>query len=443
MWTGSLAVLSDALQSGLDLVSTLLTLFTVRVSDKPPDEDHPFGHGKTENISALVQAGLLLLTCGWIIYEAAERLFVRPVEVDPSVWAFGVALVSIVVDISRSRALARAAKKHHSQAMEADALNFQADIWASAVVLAGLLMVWASERYGLSPAFLKADAGAAVVVALMVARLSVKLGRNAVDALLDRAPAELVRRVRRAVEGVEGVLSSQRVRVRPVGNEMFIDVEVSADRTLPFEETHAIASNIEVRVQEVIPGADVVVHTVPMARADESLVERVFDAALDSGFGVHNVFVHRGKDHLYVDLDLEVERSLTLSEAHAEADRLERELRNRMPQVHRINVHIEPRHMDVMEDRDVTWGADGVVDLVRRTAMDVPGMKECHDILVRKSGRSLFVSIHCLFDGRLLMGEVHESITSYEHRLKREIPDLERVLIHTEPAEDHAPAEEP
>jgi divalent metal cation (Fe/Co/Zn/Cd) transporter len=158
---------------------------------------------------------------------------------------------------------------------------------------------------------------------------------------------------------------------------------------------------------------------------------------------VHNVFVHRGKDHLYVDLDLEVERSLTLSEAHAEADRLERELRNRMPQVHRINVHIEPRHMDVMEDRDVTWGADGVVDLVRRTAMDVPGMKECHDILVRKSGRSLFVSIHCLFDGRLLMGEVHESITSYEHRLRREIPDLERVLIHTEPAEDHAPAEEP
>jgi divalent metal cation (Fe/Co/Zn/Cd) transporter len=345
-----------------------------------------------------------------------------------------VILFSIVVDVFRSRALRRVAAKHNSQALEASALHFSTDIWSSAVVLLGLSLVRVGQIYGHADVFLKADAGAALIVALLVVWVSVRLGRRAVDVLLDRVPAGLMRRVREAVREVEGVLSCERLRVRPVGNEMFIDVEASVDRTLPFEETHDIASLIEGRVQAVIPGADVVVHTVPVARSDESLVERVFDVALDSGFSVHNVFVHRGKEHIYVDLDLEVERALTLDEAHDEATRLEQALKARMPQVFQVNVHMEPRHKEVMADRDVTWGADGVVQTVRRVASEVAGMRGCHDIVVRQSGRSLFLLVHCLFDGRLLMGEVHNASTAFEERLKRDIPNLERVLIHTEPA---------
>ncbi len=434
VWTGSLGLLSEAAHSGLDLVAALITLFTVRVSDLPPDEDHHYGHGKAENVSALVQAGLLLITCAWIIFEAVERLFFRPVEVDPNAWAFGVIVLSIAVDLSRSRALRRAAKRHHSQALEADALHFSTDVWSSTVVLLGLSLVWAGRRYGDADAFLKADAGAALMVAALVVWASVRLGRRAVDALLDRAPADLVRRVRRAVEGVEGVLSCERARLRPSGNETFVDVEVSVDRTLPFEEAHDIASVIESRIQGLVRGADVVVHTAPGARADEGLVERTFDVALDSGFSVHNVFVHRGREHVYVDLDLEVDRALTLDEAHEEATRLEEALKARMPEVFRVNVHMEPRQRDVMEDRDVTWGSEEVVTTVRRIASETPGMWGCHDISVRQAGRSLFLSAHCLFDGRLLMGEVHSALTAFEERLKREIPNLERALIHPEPA---------
>ncbi len=439
LWTGSLGLLSEAAHSGLDLVASLITLFTVRVSDLPPDEEHPYGHRKAENVSALVQAGLLLITCAWIIREAVERLFFRSAEVNPNAWAFGVIVLSILVDLSRTRALRRAAAKHNSQALEADALHFSTDVWSSAVVLLGLFLVWAGRQYGRPEVFVKADAGAALIVALLVIRASVLLGRRAVDALLDRAPADLVREVRRAVEGVEGVLSCERVRLRPSGNEMFVDLEVSVDRTLPFEETHDIASVIESRVQGLVPGADVVVHTAPGVRADESLVERVFDVALDSGFSVHNVFVHRGREHVYVDLDLEVERALTLDEAHEEATRLEETLKTHLPEVFRVNVHMEPRPKEVLEDRDVTWDANEVVETVRRVASEVPGMWDFHDLSVRQAGRSLFLSVHCVFDGRLLMGEVHSALTAFEERLKQVIPNLERALIHPEPALERPP----
>ena len=135
--TGSLGLLSEALHSCLDLMAAVITFFSVRISDKPADEKHNFGHGKVENLSALIQTMLLLVTCVWIVYEALHRLITKNVEIEVNIWAYVVIISSIIVDFSRSRVLNRVAKKYNSQALEADALHFSTDIWSSCVVLLG------------------------------------------------------------------------------------------------------------------------------------------------------------------------------------------------------------------------------------------------------------------------------------------------------------------
>src|SRR5579864_6271080 len=125
--TRSLGILSEAAHAGLDLLAAFITLLSVRVSDKPADAEHQYGHGKVENFSAFVETGLLLLTCAWIIYEAALRIFFRHIEIEPSIAAFAVMLFSMGVDWWRSRALGRIANKYDSQALEADALHFSTD----------------------------------------------------------------------------------------------------------------------------------------------------------------------------------------------------------------------------------------------------------------------------------------------------------------------------
>ncbi len=269
--TGSLGILSEAAHSGLDLVAALVTFFAVNVSGRPADEQHRYGHGKVENLSALVETLLLLATCVWIIYEAFQRLFVELVHVDASIWAFLVMGTSILIDISRSRALSRVAKKHNSQALEADALHFSTDIWSSTVVILGLIGVKLAE-WNPQLAFLaQADAVAALGVALIVILVSVQLGKRTVAALLDTAPAGLAGQVRATVEAVPGVIECHQVRVRPAGPRMFVDAHIVVDGRQPLETAHAITEAAEAAIRALIPRADVIVHAEPEDYQETSL----------------------------------------------------------------------------------------------------------------------------------------------------------------------------
>ncbi len=263
LMTGSLGILSEAAHSGLDLVAALITFLAVRLSDKPADEQHPYAHGKIENFSALIETLLLLATSGWIIYEAIQRLFFKEAELELSIWAFVVMGLSIVIDFTRSRILYRAARKHNSQALEADALHFSTDIWSSSVVIVGLIAVFISEQVP-SLAFLaKADAIAALVVALIVIWVSLQLGKRTVDALIDTSPAGLAAQVKTAIEPIPGVIECHRVRVRPSGPHLFVDVHAVMDGQMTLEEAHRLISQIEDAVRRVAPRADVVVHADP------------------------------------------------------------------------------------------------------------------------------------------------------------------------------------
>lgn len=262
--TGSLGILAEAAHSALDLVAALVTMFAVRVSSKPADQQHSYGHGKIENLSALFETLLLLITAVWIIYEAVQRLFYKSVEVEVSFWAFLVMAVSIVIDYSRSRILYQAAKAHNSQALEADALHFSTDIWSSSVVILGLVCVAVSE---MSPglAFLaKADAVAASMVALIVIYVSCEMGLRTIYGLLDTAPDGLAERIKSAVEAIPGVVDCHKIRARYSGPTLFVDAHVLVDGGQTLAEAHRLTEKIESVIREVVPGADVTIHPEPV-----------------------------------------------------------------------------------------------------------------------------------------------------------------------------------
>ncbi len=255
LWTNSLGLLSEALHSALDLVAAVITMFAVRYADRPADEDHNFGHGKIENISALVETFLLMITCVWILYEAGERIIGAKVIVEVNVWSYIVVITSIIIDFSRSRALMKVAKKYDSQALEADALHFQTDIWSSMVVFIGLIGAHLGMHY--------ADPVAAMFVAIIVSAITYKLGRKTFDDLIDKAPDGLHEQINMIVSKMSDVTAFHDVKIRVSGAIKFVELNIHVERTLSIEQAHAISEKVEEAISSAVKNAKVTVHIEP------------------------------------------------------------------------------------------------------------------------------------------------------------------------------------
>jgi cation diffusion facilitator family transporter len=337
--TNSLGILSEAAHSGLDLVAALMTLFAVKISDRPPDDTHHYGHGKVEGFSALVEVILLLVTCGYIIYEAVERIAGKAAHVEVNVYSFGVMAISIIVDISRSKALYRVARKHKSQALEADALHFSSDIWSSAVVIVGLV---AYKFFGFS----LADSIAALMVAILVVIVSMRLGVRTINVLLDQAPAGVQQKIEKALSQVQGIERLDTLRVRSAGARTFVDMRLTLDGRLSFTEAHRIASSIEQKVSDIIPGADALVHVNPGKKRPVKALSRedisgIMTEHQDLFVAYHDLNIVHHQDQYLVTMHLLMGADTHLEEAHKVCDHLERDIKQLVPGA-TVNIHLEP-----------------------------------------------------------------------------------------------------
>ena len=436
--THSLGILSEALHSSLDLTAAAITFFSVRVSDQPADSDHQYGHEKVENLSAFLEALLLLATCVWIVYEAVGRLLFRHVEIQPTIWAFLVMAFSMVVDWWRSRALMRVARKYNSQALEADALHFSSDVWSSLVVIFGLLLVWGGRHYG-APDLQVADPLAAMAVSGIVAGISVRLAKRTLDGLLDAAPPGMRARLYDEVRAVEGVLGSERVRIRHAGARYFVDANISVQRTATFEHVKAISDAVQARILGHLPGADVIIHTEPRASVNEDLFEKVKAVAARHAVNVHDLSALDTGDGdgsgLHLELHVEVSETLTLRQAHELVDRLEEEIRAEAPGLASINTHIEEAGAHI--ERAAAQTPERA-DLMRRRLQEIaesnPQVVDCHELSIRLVRERVFVSCHFHLNGDLPVARVHEITAEVEAQFRREFPQIFRVIIHSEPA---------
>lgn len=436
LMTGSLGILSEAAHSGLDLVAALVTWFAVRMSDRPADASHNYGHGKVENLSALVETLLLLLTCAWIVYEAIRRIFFAEVHVDANLWAFLVMGVSIVVDVSRSTILMRAATKYNSQALEADALHFRTDIWSSSVVIVGLALTWAEQRLGWPSWLAKSDSVAALGVACIVIWVSVQLGRRTVAALLDTAPAGLRDTVWDAVASVPGVLSVNQVRLRQGGPYTFADVDIAVGREMSLSQAHDVATAVESRLQGVLPRADVVVHVGPVSHRGETDDQKVRAVAAAHGLTAHSIHAHHIRDQVYLEFHLEVPDDLNLERAHSLASEVEASLREEFPGLVDVITHIEPatreRVVAPMSQEQVAQ----VEAEVRRLAQEHCGSGHWHRLMVRDESGMLSVSLHCQMAGAASVRDAHDLSERLEAAVRDAVPNVGQVVIHVEPLGD-------
>jgi cation diffusion facilitator family transporter len=440
--TGSLGVLSEALHSGLDLIAAILTWLSVRVSDKPADSGHTYGHGKFESFSAFVETVLLLLTSVYIIAEAFVRLLFKQVHLRPSALALAILGIAMGIDLVRSRALSRVAREYPSEALEADALHFSTDVWSTLVVILGMIAAWIGQHFGMTW-LQNADPIAALVVAAIVIWVGSRLGKRTLDALLDTAPAGLQKRVKEAVEGLEGVLSAERVRVRRAGNQHFVDVTISVPRSASFEQVHAISDAVERRVGEIVP-ADVMVHMEPRAAEGEHLFDAIRVTAARRGLPVHEISADQLDGRLFIEMHLEVPEYLSLRDAHRRATELEEEIR-RLPGVAMspnrtdpiVNIHIEPlgTHIASVDGQrgEMTGLARAIENYINTLPHEYHELVDCHEVHVRQVEHKVVASCHCAMDGSLPITQIHDVTAALEDRVKENFPQIARVTIHPEP----------
>jgi len=424
--TNSLGILSEAAHSGLDLLAAMITLFAVTIADRPADQDHQYGHGKVENISAFIETMLLILTCGWITFEAIQRLATRAARVEVTVWSFIVIGVSVIVDLSRSRVLRRVAKKHQSQALEADALHFASDIWSSLAVLAGLIFV--------GMGYMLADAVAAILVAFLVLFVSYRLGRRTIDALMDRVPAGLKESVSSAIKGVEGVEEVRNLRLRSSGAKVFVDATVAIRRTLPFERAHHIMDSIERAVTTVHSDTDVVVHAEPVESTDETMTDKIRMIVQNLGLRApHNLEVHLIDGRYFVDFDVEYQRGETFQDAHEMASQIEGRIKQDLPSVGNVIIHMEEYLPGERELNDVTNSAHALKDQIGSVVRKDKRVRELIDCVLLKEGNKYNVTFTCRMEKTMTLEEVHRIISELETVLYQRFKQLRRITIHAEP----------
>jgi cation diffusion facilitator family transporter len=433
--TGSLGVLSEALHSGLDLLAAIITFLSIRVSDRPADASHPYGHGKFENFSAFMETGLLALTAIYVIYEAFNRLFFRQVHVQPSVTAILVLLVALGIDITRAQKLSHVAAKYSSEALEADALHFSTDVWSTIVVITGIALVWAGEKWNV-PWLIYADALAALTVAAVILWVGSRLAKRTLDALLDAAPEGLQEKITAAVAKMDGVLGVERVRLRRAGNRYFVDATISVPRTASLEQVHTWSDAIEERVGQIVP-SDVVVHAEPRAPLGEPFFDSIRAVAQKKGLAIHDLSAQQNDERLFVELHLEIDPHLTLKEAHAQATELELAIRELRQEPTEVNIHIEPLGTAISSP---DAGAENLRELAKaieaflnQLPAEYHELLNSHNVLVRQVEHHILASCHCVMRSELPVTEVHDVTAALEDRVKEEFPQIYRVTIHPEP----------
>jgi cation diffusion facilitator family transporter len=422
---GSLALISEALHSSVDVVATVITWMVVRVSDLPADDEHHYGHGKFESLSALGVIALLYVLAGGILVESFSRL--RDGAAPPTITAipFIVLLVDIAVNFWRARALDRAAHDTKSQALAADALHFASDVLGSVAVIVGLGLTALGFAWG--------DAAAAVAVAAMIAALGLRMARSTVETLLDRAPVGAADKATAAIRGVAGVVDVERLRVRMVGATHFIDAIVEVPRTYPIDRVEEIKRKAQAAVSAALEDADLTFTAVPVARDNESVRERIMVIARNSGLAIHHVTVHDLGGKLTVSIDLEVDGEMALTAAHDIAQGLERHILDEFGEDVEVDTHIEPLEPELPHGTDAAPDrVAAIATALSRIAADT-AIHDVHSVRVRDTEAGEIVNFHCRAAPSMSVIRVHENVDEIERALRRAFPTVKRVISHAEP----------
>ena len=475
--TNSLGIISESLHSGLDFVAAMMTLYAVRIVMRPRDLKYTYGYAKFESISSLLQILLLFAVAGWVFYEGIERILAfEAIRPEVTIVSFAIMFISIGIDFGRSRALYRTARKYGSQALEADALHFKADMFSSAIVLVGLSLVFFLD-------IPKADAFAAIAVAGMIVYTSLGLGRRTLDVLLDKAPKGAYHQILESVSGLEGVDRPHDIRIRKMGPETQVDMHIEVPRTYTHDTAHKVATIVEEKVKQILPNSDVLVHVDATQYSDETLNDRIrlIAAEMHGITNVHSIYMsnipqpstvydseeqenrqmskqpsndlsttkQKKENHtsyselqqrLHLYLDVQMNSALDLTTAHNITESFENRLKQEIPQIKNITTHIEIE--DASRDTSAIGiekrSSEGYIERIKDVALSVQSVVNCKDVAIVELNGDQHITLTVEIESRIgnsltTLRDAHEIATDVQNRIINQT-GASRVIVHTEPS---------
>lgn len=424
--TGSLAILSLAVDSFFDIAGSATTLFSTRMSSRPPDREHPYGHGKIENFGGLLVTSMLLITVSYLFYESFLRIL-NPVPVaSETIGIIGMG-IGIVVEFFFSSFLIRVGRRYNSQVLEANSLQFRMDIWTQSFVIVGL--VFTSLGYPI------VDPITAILISVYIAYLGVNIGRKAADALLDRAPSVLVKQVEEAVEGCVDVVKYDNLRIRTAGSQTFVDLRVYVPRIFTLDKAHNIASKVERRIRKAVPGADVLVHVEAEAGTEgEKTADRVRLIAtnIPGVRGIHDIWMRDVEGVTELDIHLQVDSDLSLTAGHRVASNLEARLRKEFGPASRIITHIDVE-VDRVVHQEPLESAPEITQAVRKIISGVEEVERCDSVSANSLDDWIHVSVTCVLKKDMTVKAAHAVAEKIETLVISNIAGVSKVFVHTEP----------
>ncbi len=431
-FSGSLAIITEVVNSGVDIFVCLVTIFSVKYAAKPADEDHNYGHEKAENISALIQVLFLFGTSSFIIYEAVQRIFLgKHPSLNITLFTFTALIVSMVIDFIRARALNKIADETKSNALKADALHFSSDIMSSMIVIIGLIFSY----YG----FEKADAISALVVAAIIIILGVKMSRKAIDSLLDRVPPGLSEKIRYETLLIDGVEGIRNFRIRSTGAKIFIDMVIDISRIIPFSKAHDIMDAVERRLTQLIDNADIVIHSEPVETDKETINDKIKMIVNSFGMKSHDVFSHKIGNDIISELHIEVTDTNDLIKAHDRITEIEEKIKSEIGIISNVKIHIDEPSNILYDTVDITGKSEELINEIKKIVTENKDVTSCNEFSVIITNGKIRVSLTCIFDFHFSLDEVHDIVTLLESKifaeLKGKYPKLSNVIIHAEPSE--------
>ena len=426
VFSGSLGVLSEAIHGLIDFGATIVTVFAIRWSSQPADDDHQFGHAKIESVAALLETVLLFGTAVYIAYEAILRLTTPHEPLAIAWWAFAIMVVSIVVDFNRSRALRKTAEATSSEALKADATHFESDMWSSLAVLIGLGGVWVGFQW--------ADSVAALLVSIYIGKIAWDLTSTTLNTLLDAAPAGVSTQINDIADKQNGILSVNSLRVRPAGSTLFVNLDVNVPRLLNLVSIADLKTSLVAAIQKKLPHADISITTNPVALDDETAFEKIGLIAAHYNSSIHHITVQQVQGRMAVSFDLEVDGATQLAAAHDQATKLEDAIREGLGGDIEVESHIEPQPARLlMGEPAMPAETKKIEKFLQELAKSEKSLSDLHNVRVRHADGGLYVHYHCRFKPTETIDAVHAAVDRIEIAFSAKLKNVKRVIAHAEP----------
>lgn len=433
LMSGSLGLISSALNSLMDFIAAIITFFAVRESSKPADEAHMYGHEKIESAAAIGEILLLFFMCIWIVFTAVDTLLSGEALVEQFWVAMGTNFLSICLDLFAFISLRRTSRANGSQASEASALHFLNDLLIAVMVIVGLGLY----RFGLW----YADSVAALGIVAYIGYSSIGLLKSAMSMLVDAAPKGTTQELRKQILAVEGVKSCHRIRTREAGSRIFVDANIEIDGLAPLSQAHSVASEVEKRILQAFPNADILIHTEPFDTGDPLATIRSQASRIPEIEGIHNIIMKTIRGKLSVSYHLEFNQETSTQDAHDIASRLERSLQRTLRNTSAIVSHLEPVTGTGQQLEYQEQGLTVIREQIVGITQAFPEVKSAHEIEILGHNGKLSVTMHCTIDGRIPIGDAHDTASKIEAEIKRLDARISEVTIHCEPEQQPTPDE--